>query len=51
VRHGLDASTIADRVGHTNPAFTLRQYTHLFEEQRLAAAVPLAKLLAPVDEP
>ncbi|MDT3681202.1 MAG: site-specific integrase [Truepera sp.] len=50
VRHGLDASTIADRVGHTNPAFTLRQYTHLFEEQRLAAAVPLAKLLAPVDQ-
>lgn len=46
VRHGLDASTIADRVGHTNPAFTLRQYTHLFEEQRLAAAVPLDELLA-----
>ncbi len=47
VRHGLDASTIADRVGHTNAAFTLRQYTHLFEEQRLAAAVPLETLLAP----
>lgn len=46
VRHGLDARTIADRVGHTNPAFTLRQYTHLFEEQRLAAAVPLAELLS-----
>lgn len=45
VRHGLDARTIADRVGHTNPAFTLRQYTHLFEEQRLAAAVPLDELL------
>lgn len=48
VRRGLDARTIADRVGHTNPAFTLRQYTHLFEEQRLAAAVPLDELLTPI---
>lgn len=46
VRYGLDARTIADRVGHTNPAFTLRQYTHLFEQQRLAAAVPLDELLS-----
>ena len=45
IKHGLDASTVADRVGHTNPAFTLRQYTHLFEEQRLAAAVELDELL------
>lgn len=45
VRHGLDARTIADRVGHTSPAFTLRQYAHLFEEQRQAAAVPLSDLL------
>ncbi|HRP46607.1 MAG TPA: site-specific integrase [Trueperaceae bacterium] len=46
IRHGLDPKTIADRVGHTNPAFTLRQYAHLFEEQRLAAAVPLEDLLS-----
>lgn len=46
IRHGLDPKTIADRVGHTNPAFTLRQYAHLFEEQRLAAAIPLDDLLS-----
>lgn len=46
VRQGLDARTIADRVGHTNPTFTLRQYTHLFDQQRLAAAVPLDVLLS-----
>lgn len=47
IKHGLDAKTIADRVGHTNPGITLRTYTHLFDEQRQAAAVPLADLLEP----
>ena len=42
IKHGLDAKTIADRVGHTNPGITLRTYTHLFDEQRQAAAVPSA---------
>lgn len=45
IRHGLDARTVADRLGHTNPAFTMKQYTHAFEEQRLKAAVPLTTLL------
>jgi len=45
IRHGLDARTVADRLGHTNPAFTMKQYTHAFEEQRLKAAVPLTALL------
>lgn len=45
IKHGLDAKTIADRVGHTNPGITLRTYTHLFDEQRQAAAVPLNDLL------
>lgn len=49
IRHGFDPKTIADRVGHTNPAFTLRQYAHLFEEQRLAAAVRLSELLGDND--
>lgn len=45
VRKGFDPKTIADRVGHTNAAFTLRVYAHLFEEQRVAAAVTLDELL------
>ncbi|MBI3962266.1 MAG: site-specific integrase [Deinococcus sp.] len=45
VKRGFDLRTIADRVGHTDPAFTLRRYSHLFEEQRQAAAVSLPDLL------
>lgn len=50
IKHGFDAKTIADRVGHTNPGITLRTYTHLFDEQRQAAAVPLSTLLTSPDE-
>lgn len=32
---GMDARTIADRIGHTDPAFTIRRYAHVFEEQRV----------------
>jgi len=45
VREGLDVRTVADRIGHSDPAFTLRVYSHMFEEQRAAAAVSLTKLL------
>jgi integrase len=49
---GMDARTIADRIGHTDPAFTIRRYAHVFEEQRRAAAIPLLELLSPrSDEP
>ena len=44
---GIDARTIADRIGHTDAAFTLRRYAHVFEEQRRAAAIPLLELLSP----
>ncbi len=47
VKDGLDPRTIADRIGHRDPAFTLRQYSHAFEEQRQAAAVGLMDLLSP----
>jgi integrase len=43
---GVDARTIADRIGHTDPAFTLKRYAHVFEDQRKAAAIPLLRLLA-----
>jgi integrase len=45
VWRGFDAKTIADRVGHTDPAFTYRRYAHLFEEQRRAAAASMDDLL------
>lgn len=51
VKHGLDPRTIADRIGHSDPAFTLRQYSHAFEEQRQAAAVGLMDLLSPGTTP
>ena len=44
---GMDARTIADRIGYTDAAFTLRHYAHVFEEQRRAAAIPLLELLSP----
>ena len=47
VKQGLDPRTIADRVGHTDPSFTLRKYSHMFEEQRSAAAISLTDLLKP----
>ena len=45
VKNGVDARTIADRVGHARASFTLDVYTHLFDEQRTAAAVSLLDLL------
>ncbi len=43
---GVDARTIADRIRHTDPAFTLTRYAHVFDSQRKTAAIPLAKLLS-----
>lgn len=46
---GQDAKLIADQVGHTDPAFTIRLYTHLFEDERENASVSLSSLL-PLNE-
>ncbi len=51
VRKGLDPRTIADRIGHADASFTLRRYSHMFEEQRAAAAVNLTQLLRSSDGP
>lgn len=45
-----EITTIADRVGHTDSTFAYKQYGHLFEAQRKAAAVPLDELLKFGDE-
>lgn len=42
---GIDVMTISDRVGHANPAFTLRGYAKVFAEQREGGAVPLSQLV------
>jgi len=49
VKRGVDARTIADRVGHARASFTLDVYTHLFDEQRTAAAVSLLDMLPKSD--
>lgn len=41
----VDIRTIADRVGHADPAFTLRRYAHVFAQQRRESAKPLKDLL------
>ncbi len=45
VKQGVDIKTISDRVGHKDTAFTLRQYSHMFEEQRDTGALELSILL------
>ena len=45
VSRGFDPRAIADRVGHTNPSFTLDVYSHMFATQRAQAAVGMADLL------
>lgn len=51
IHHGIDTRTIADRIGHSNPAFTLRQYAHVLAGRQRAAAIPLAELLQPPMQP
>lgn len=40
-RQGHHARTVADRLGHADPALTLRVYTHDTEDQAIAAAASL----------
>jgi integrase len=42
---GQDAKLIADQVGHADPSFTIRQYTHLFQDDLENAAVNLSDWL------
>jgi integrase len=45
VQQGVDPQAIADRVGHTDASFTLRRYSHMFEEHRQRTAISLNVLL------
>lgn len=42
---GYDPRAVADLLGHTNPAFTLKQYARSFAEQRERAVLDLSDLL------
>ena len=44
-KQGQDPKLIADQVGRTDPAFTMRLYTHLFEEDRIEAGINLSEAL------
>lgn len=50
INKDVDQKTIADRVGHTDPGFTLRHYGHLFEKRRRKAAMSVQDLLKEDDE-
>ncbi len=45
IRGGMDATVLADRLGHARASFTLDRYTHLFESQRAQSAVSLLDFL------
>lgn len=46
IRQGVPAKVVSDRLGHADVAFTLSVYTHLYDDQRRAAAIPLSQLLS-----
>ncbi|MGH3655181.1 MAG: tyrosine-type recombinase/integrase, partial [Micromonosporaceae bacterium] len=47
---GHDVRTVAGRLGHANPAMTLRVYAHAVEAADEAVANMLGGLLAPADD-
>ena len=49
IRSGVDPKVLADRLGHSRASFTLDVYTHLFDEQRVNAAVSLLDFLPKSD--
>lgn len=45
IKSGTDPKVLADRLGHARASFTLDTYTHLFEDQRVTAAVSILDFL------
>lgn len=45
IKNGVSPVVVSERLGHADPAITLRVYTHLYESQRREGAVPLDRLL------
>ncbi|WP_041230658.1 tyrosine-type recombinase/integrase [Deinococcus peraridilitoris] len=47
IRRGIPPKTMSERLGHADVAFTLRTYTHLYDDQREEAAFDLSELFPP----
>ena len=47
IRAEFPVKMVADRLGHTDPAFTLRVYTHVWAEHRREYATSVEELYAP----
>jgi integrase len=45
IRRGLNPKVVSDRLGHTNVAFTLKTYAHLFDDQKREAAIGIEAFL------
>ncbi len=43
-KQGIAPKVVSSHLGHTNAAFTLNTYTHLYEEQMQSAALNLGDL-------
>jgi integrase len=48
IRSEMQPKLLSELLGHTNVAFTLNKYAHVFEEMRVKAAVPLDDLLTKI---
>ena len=44
IRQGVPAKVVADRLGHADVRFTLQVYTHVYDDQRTAAALTMQQL-------
>ena len=47
IRAEFPVKMVTDRLGHTNPAFTLRVYTHVWAEHRREYATSVEELYVP----
>lgn len=50
IASGQDVRTVAERLGHADPALTLRVYSHVIEAREREAASVLGRALAPTPE-
>ncbi|WP_425146534.1 tyrosine-type recombinase/integrase [Deinococcus sp.] len=51
IRRGYTAKLVADILGHTDPGFTLREYAHIWDEQRREFAPSAADLYGSPSQP
>ena len=47
LRAGVPIKVVSERLGHENPAFTLKQYAHVIPGMQAEAAALIASLVTP----